>query len=513
MVTVTRDYGETANERPTNCSFTSVSATISTRHLIAVAIGWREALVTLVVIPTTILLTMFAANLMGYTINRVSLFALIFSIGILVDDAIVVVENIRPPLGRCGTGDLGCRHHRGGRRGRNPDRGCDPDRVAALLPMLFVSGLMGPYMAPIPANASAAMLFSFLRGNGGGALADAAAGTKGRRCGRSTFRARRRRARANLSSQSPPPIVASKRSAWIFLNGVGIATTAVDDPVRHPVGDGQVAAVRQQVRDRSDRRPSRGLPASKTPSGRCLRRPMSPAVCPKSFRCSPMPARRRRSTSTVWSGTLICANGRNWASCRSISPHVPTASGRAMIIALDLRQRLKAVSVPDGTSIKVVEVRPVRRCWRRCWPRSTGPTPQPAGGDRRAEEVFAEVPFIVDIDDSIGQKRPRLRLSIDQDRLEFFGVEQRDVYDTIQTLFGGVSGGIFAPRRGTQSDRDRGPAAEARPRLDRGAGIDAGACQYASRSKTVVELGQLVKATMEEGSPQIFRRDAGSPTW
>ena len=129
--------------------------------LIGFAIGWREAVVTLVVIPTTILLTLFAAELMGYTINRVSLFALIFAIGILVDDAIVVVENI-------------ARHWamRDGRDRRqaaieavaevgNPTVVATLTVIAALLPMLFVSGLMGPYMAPIPANASAAMLFSF----------------------------------------------------------------------------------------------------------------------------------------------------------------------------------------------------------------------------------------------------------------------------------------------------------------------------------------------------------------
>ncbi len=129
--------------------------------LIAIAIGWREALVTLVVIPTTILLTLFAANLMGYTINRVSLFALIFSIGILVDDAIVVVENIaRHWAMRDGRPRMQAAIEAVAEVG-NPTIVATLTVVAALLPMLFVSGLMGPYMAPIPANASAAMLFSF----------------------------------------------------------------------------------------------------------------------------------------------------------------------------------------------------------------------------------------------------------------------------------------------------------------------------------------------------------------
>jgi multidrug efflux pump subunit AcrB len=141
-VQVTRDYGTTANDKANELLFHLGLATVSIVVLIAIAIGWREALVTLVVIPTTILLTMFAAKLMGYTINRVSLFALIFSIGILVDDAIVVVENIA--------------RHWAMRDGRtraqavaevgNPTVVATLAVVAALLPMLFVSGLMGPYM-------------------------------------------------------------------------------------------------------------------------------------------------------------------------------------------------------------------------------------------------------------------------------------------------------------------------------------------------------------------------------
>ena len=160
-MSVTRNYGETANEKANELLFHLGLATVSIVILIAVAIGWREALVVAVVIPTTILLTLFASNIMGYTLNRVSLFALIFSIGILVDDAIVVIENIA--------------RHWAMRDGRlranaaidavaevgNPTIVATLTVVAALLPMLFVSGMMGPYMSPIPANASAAMLFSF----------------------------------------------------------------------------------------------------------------------------------------------------------------------------------------------------------------------------------------------------------------------------------------------------------------------------------------------------------------
>ena len=129
--------------------------------LIALTVGWREGVVVLVVIPTTILLTLFASWLMGYTINRVSLFALIFSIGILVDDAIVVVENIVRHWQARGGADLKTTAIEAVAEVGNPTIVATLTIIVALLPMMFVSGLMGPYISPIPANASMAMIFSF----------------------------------------------------------------------------------------------------------------------------------------------------------------------------------------------------------------------------------------------------------------------------------------------------------------------------------------------------------------
>jgi hypothetical protein len=113
-VEVTRDYGETANEKANELLFHLGLATVSIVAAGRLAIGWREALVVAIVIPVTILLTLFASRIMGYTLNRVSLFALIFSIGILVDDAIVVIENIA--------------RHWAMKDGREPQAGCDRRR-------------------------------------------------------------------------------------------------------------------------------------------------------------------------------------------------------------------------------------------------------------------------------------------------------------------------------------------------------------------------------------------------
>ena len=163
-VTVTRNYGETAKDKSDELLKHLFIATLSVTLLIALALGWRESGVVLLAVPVTLALTLAIFYLFGYTLNRVTLFALIFSIGILVDDAIVVVENI-------------VRHFRlPGSRGRslvdvaveavdevgNPTILATFAVIAAILPMAFVRGLMGPYMRPIPVGASAAMVFSLI---------------------------------------------------------------------------------------------------------------------------------------------------------------------------------------------------------------------------------------------------------------------------------------------------------------------------------------------------------------
>lgn len=163
-VAVTRDYGETAKDKANELLLHLFIATLSVTLLVAFALGWREGGVVLVAIPVTLALTIALFYFYGYTVNRITLFALIFSIGILVDDAIVVVENI-------------VRHFRLDENKSRSLREVAIDAVeevgnptilatfaviAAILPMAFVRGLMGPYMRPIPIGASSAMLFSLL---------------------------------------------------------------------------------------------------------------------------------------------------------------------------------------------------------------------------------------------------------------------------------------------------------------------------------------------------------------
>lgn len=160
-ITVTRNYGQTADDKASTLIHKLIFATAIVVVLVGLALGFREAVIVGVAIIVTLAMTLFASWAWGFTLNRVSLFALIFSIGILVDDAIVVVENIH-------------RHMQQGGRSLAQAIPIAVDEVggptilatltviAALLPMAFVTGLMGPYMSPIPINASIGMLISLV---------------------------------------------------------------------------------------------------------------------------------------------------------------------------------------------------------------------------------------------------------------------------------------------------------------------------------------------------------------
>ncbi|HEY6874062.1 MAG TPA: efflux RND transporter permease subunit [Geobacteraceae bacterium] len=160
-VTVTRNYGETAREKNNELLFHMFLAAISVTILIALFMGWRAGAVAAIAIPVTLAITLFLFSLIGYTLNRITLFALIFSIGILVDDAIVVVENIHRYFTTIKLKPLEAAVRAVDEIG-NPTILATFAVIASILPMAFVSGLMGPYMRPIPVGASMAMIFSLL---------------------------------------------------------------------------------------------------------------------------------------------------------------------------------------------------------------------------------------------------------------------------------------------------------------------------------------------------------------
>ncbi|BAV64262.1 efflux RND transporter permease subunit [Sphingobium cloacae] len=499
-VAVTRNYGETANEKANELLFHLALATVSIVVLIGFAIGWREAGVTAVVIPTTILLTLFASNLMGYTINRVSLFALIFSIGILVDDAIVMIENIARHWamddGRSRTqaaieavAEVG-----------NPTVVATLTVVAALLPMLFVSGLMGPYMAPIPVNASAAMIFSFF-------VAVVIAPWLMIRFARKTLAHGHDESGGRLGqlyARVAHRVIGTRQSARNFLIAVGVATLLACSMFYFKA----VTVKLLPFDNKSEMQVVVDMPEGTAleGTGRVLEdvagvvRGLPEAMAMEVYVGTSAPfnfnglVRHYFLRSQPEQGdvmvTLLPKGDRSRSSHQ---------------IALDLRQRLKTLKLPDSASIKVVETPPGPPVLATLLAEVYGPdaaTRQKMAGE--LEKIFRSVPFIVDVDTSVGTPRPKLRLVLQRDRIDYYGLSQREVADSIGMLMGSQTVG-YAPRGDgraplpitialAQKDRSWTQALSSTPVAQAPGG-------------QLIDLGAVVDARTETGSPMIFRRD------
>ena len=507
-VAVTRNYGETANDKVNELLFHLALATVSIVVLVTLAIGWREGAVVFVVIPTTILLTMFSAWLMGYTINRVSLFALIFSIGILVDDAIVVVENIdRHWAMRDGRSRVRAAIEAVAEVG-NPTIVATLTVIAALLPMMFVSGLMGPYMSPIPANASAAMLFSFfvavvvtpwlmvkLRGRGAGAPDTGQPHDHEGRLGR-------------LYRRIATPLLVGRRRAWIFLLGVGGATIAAC--VLFYTQDVVVKLL--PFDNKSELQVVVDLPegSSLEATQRVLRAAAQRiADLPE---LTSIQAYAGTSAPFSFNGLVRHYYLRMNPEQGDLQVNLLPKAERARAshdIALDIRRRLADLPTPDGTTVLVVEVPPGPPVLATLLAEVYGPDAE----SRRAaaatlRRAFESVDFVVDVDDSYGRPAERVRFAIDQENLEFHGVEEGAVYDTIAALLGGVSVGYSQRGAGTNPIE----ISVLLPKTGRFLSERLLATPVAAPGPTgdaarVVELGDVVTVTREPASFPVFRHN------
>lgn len=507
-ILTTRDYGETAAEKADELLFHLILATLSIAVLITLAIGWREGVVVLVVIPTTILLTLFASLLMGYTINRVSLFALIFSIGILVDDAIVVVENIvrhwRMNDGR----DVFRAAIEGVAEVGNPTVIATLTIVAALLPMMFVSGLMGPYMSPIPANASAAMVFSFfvavivtpwllvkLRAKspgGGGDTEDAAEGG----------------AMGRFYRRVAGPLLVGRTRSKLFLIAVGVATVASgglfytqDVTVKLLPFDNksEIQVVVDLPEGASLEATERTLMAI---AGRLVKLPELTHM--QAFAGTSMPLNFNGLVRHYY-----LRSGPEQGDLQVNLRHKDERRRESHLIALEARRMLAGIEVPEGTSIKVVEVPPGPPVLATLLAEIYGPDAESRrAAAARVRDAFEAVDFIVDVDDSFGVPAQRLRFEIDQESLEFHGVQEREVYDTIAALVGGVSVGYS--HRGAGRDpveiTVRLPRAGLFP-SERLLATPIAAPGPAADSGAVVELGDVVRLRRERASYPLFRHN------
>lgn len=507
---VTRNYGQTANEKANELIFHLALATGSIVLLVGFAIGWREAAVTAIVIPTTILLTMFAANLMGYTINRVSLFALIFSIGILVDDAIVMIENIarhwamddgrtRVEAAIDGVAEVG-----------NPTIIATLTVVAALLPMLFVSGLMGPYMAPIPVNASAAMIFSFfvaviiapwlmvrfsrmaLFGAG-----DPAHGADGGRLGA-------------LYERVARPLIASRKTARLFLLGVGMATIVAGSMFYFKAVTVKLLPF--------DNKSELQLVLDMPPGTSLEQTQRTLLALSDQVRTQPETVAMDLHAGTAapfnFNGLVRHYFLRSQPHQGDIMVELLHRSERARSsheIAMAVRTAVAAVALPKGATVKIVETPPGPPVLATLLAEIYGPDAETRRATARLlEALFRDIDFIVDVHNSFLEPQPELRLEVDRTVIDHFGLSERQVQDSVAAILGETLAG-YAPQAGEQSPL---PIAVALDQPDRVWGRDLQATPVAiARTATgprLVELGEIVRARQDEGSHLLFRRNGRS---
>ncbi|MFG1275768.1 efflux RND transporter permease subunit [Xanthobacter autotrophicus] len=505
-VQVTRNYGESANEKANELLLHLGLATVSIVVLVGFAIGRREALVVAVVIPTTILLTLFAARLMGYTLNRVSLFALIFSIGILVDDAIVVIENIarhwamkdgrtRAEAAIDAVAEVG-----------NPTIVATLTVVAALLPMLFVSGMMGPYMSPIPANASAAMVFSFfvavvltpwlmlkLAGRDTGTALHAEAADGGR-LGR-------------IYRRVAAPILASRARSGAFLAVVGVATLA-SLSLFYTHG---VTVKLLPFDNKTELAVILDLPADT--SVETTNRTLQDMVTALADLPEAVAFQTHAGTAAPFNfNGLVRHYGLRSAPRQGdieITLQPKGARSRAShAVALDVRARLKAIPLPAGSALKVVEPPPGPPVLATLLAEIYGPDADTRRAvARKVRQAFESVPYIVDVDDSFGTPGERVRLAIDQDNLEFYKVEQADVYDAIRSVFTGATLG-YSHRGGGRAPI---PIRLALPKGEQAVDPRTLSTPVPANAlpggRGVVELGDVVRVVREPASFPIFRHN------
>ncbi len=439
QVTVTRDYGITADQKAEKLIHKLVFATASVVLLVLFALGWREALVVGAAVVVTLAITLFASWAWGFTLNRVSLFALIFSIGILVDDAIVVVENIHRHLA-LGAQRLLEAIPRAVDEVGGPTILATFTVIAALLPMAFVTGLMGPYMSPIPINASLGMLISlavaFVLTPW---LTNRALASVAHRHFQATQEPPARTWIDRLADRMLGPFLGEHggRNRWLLLGGILLLIT-----LSMALVAGRVVILKMLPFDNK----SELQVVLDMPEGTSLERTAA-ALGEMGEYLSGVP---EVTDYQVYAGTSapISFNGlvrqyylRRGDNLGDIQVNLVDKNERerkSHQIALAVRPPLDAIATRYGASVKIVEVPP--------GPPVLSPLVAEIYGldyegqieaARRVRSVFAATPDIVDVDDSVEYPSKKLILRVDRQKAALLGVSQSDVARAVGTVLAG----------------------------------------------------------------------------
>ena len=455
QVSVTRNYGLTAEEKSNELLWHMLIAVVGVSLLILLTLGWRESLIVAIAIPSTLALTLLVFYLHGFTLNRITLFALIFSIGILVDDAIVVIENI-------------VRHfHLPHNRGRhwsaiaveavgevgNPTILATFAVIAAVLPMAFVGGLMGPYMRPIPIGSSAAMLFSLaiafivtpwasiriLRwGRKYSSLTEGAAfATEGDRP--RVHEAPEENFFTRLYRRFMGPLIAHPRRRYAFLAGVtGLLLVAMA-----LVGIGWVKVKMLPFDNKSEFQIILNMP-----EGSSLERTAEAArEIAAAVRTEP-----EVTDYEVYAGVAspFNFNGlvrhyfmRRGANVADIQVNLlPKSERKAQShdVAKRVRPRVAAIAAKYGARVAVAEVPPGPPVLQTLVAEIYGPAEKDRLAlARKVIDIFHHTPGVVDTDGYIEADQPKVRFVIDKEKAALHGISAETISETLRIAVGGES--------------------------------------------------------------------------
>ncbi len=440
--TITRNYGETADSKANKLIQKLIFATASVIMLVLLTMGWREAIIVGAAVAITLMITLFASWAWGFTINRVSLFALIFSIGILVDDAIVVVENIHRHLHNGAVNLLEAIPNAVDEVG-GPTILATFTVIAALMPMAFVTGLMGPYMSPIPINASMGMLIS---------LAIAFVVTPwfsykifSRKLAREGGHEGEHEHTEKLSVPSWVRRLFSpflnQRAGWKMRLLMGSSLLLMIALSINLTLNEQVVLKMLPFDNKSEIQVVVDMPEG-TPLEETAR-----IIDEIGFIVAELPE-IDNFQSYIGTAAPIGFNGlvrqyylRQRAFMGDVQLNLVDKHQRerkSHDVARDLRQRLAPLQGENGAVLKVVEVPPGPPVFSPLVAEIYGLNQtQQAQTAERVKAIFQKTPDIVDIDDSLEKAAERINLIIDRDRAARLGISQQSIAETVATLYGG----------------------------------------------------------------------------
>ncbi len=497
QVTVTRNYGDTAAQKSNELLWHMLLAILSVSALIWITLGRRESLVVLIAIPVTLALTLLVFYLYGYTLNRITLFALIFSIGILVDDAIVVVENIvRHARLSGGAESLDQVAVRAVDEVGNPTILATLAVVAAILPMAFVGGLMGPYMRPIPVGATAAMVFSL-------AVAFIVTPWASVRILRQPhahdadtedrFTVIYRRVMARL--------IERPRARWGFLGAVAallLASVAL-------IPAGLVTVKMLPFDNKSELQVVVRMPEST---------PLESTARVASALATAALADPQVVSAQSYAGTASPYTFNGLVRHYFLRQDVHQADLQVQLtpkedrweqshaIATRLRTTLEPVAAALGATIQVVEVPPGPPVLQTLVAEVYGPEPAARVAlARDVRQILTETPGVVDVDWYVEADQPKWRLEVDAEKAMTAGLSAADVASVVSMAGAGAMSGLLHDPLA----REDVPIVLRLPRPARGSLDAVQAIRLHGRHD--VAIGEITRAVLTHDEPSVYHKN------